>query len=396
MPNNRSLADARLGPSFDILLDEQSGYDKAKAGTKDFIYSAISTRERLATGENSTHCVSRSQAVQGRRRNLESRGFWSNLWNGIVKGVESIYNTVAEALSIRGDFSKPLAWDFPSAEVPRTVSEWSDNSILLFKDERQLDFGETTEHVHIYCVDCGVSGQALLSGKAKITPLLGIFDAELAVAANMKIVLKVGIDAEIKGSHSVEHELFTAGLPGLSYGIVTLGPYISVAAKAGIEAAASGKLLIGAEMGLAQAEAVLSVFEPSKSTADGWTPYFKPVVEAEGRLQLAAKASLPIRVKVGLKVASFEAAVGFTNEPLISAAVQASGSAKYTGNGVFETNMVEIDGCSGISAGINWGNRLTFDSTGFGEMVLFDTGSQPLLKSCLGYAQNFLLPKRIN
>ncbi|OAA55199.1 hypothetical protein ISF_08120 [Cordyceps fumosorosea ARSEF 2679] len=387
------LAVASFGPSFDSALDDALGYHALLPGSEAFLNRIIADGEAIATTKNTsaTDCVEPgSNALRRRRmlqarRALHARGWWSNLWNGFVDAVKTAYNTVADALSIKGDFNEPVSWDLPGADIPREASPWSPNSIALFKHETTSESGEFHEHVHIYCVDCGVSGQAVFSGKAKITPLKGIFDAEVALRANMKVVLKVGVDAEIRFSKSIQQDLFAFGLPGLSYGIVTVGPYISVAAKVGLEAAARGKLLVGGEMGLTQAQATLHIFEPSRSSASGWTPYFKPVLEAEGEIMLAASAGLPIGIKVGLKISSFEAALGIVEEPTISAAAQVAGEARYTEAGGLMAGFKPIDGCAGISTSLNWRNKLSLDILGVSSQVLHDTGLQPIVKGCINF-----------
>ncbi len=383
--DSHGLATASLGPSFDSTLDGALGYHELRSDSEAFLDQIIADGEAISSGHNSTsaRCAEPAPGELRRRRALQARGFWSNLWNGFVDAVKTVYNTVADALTIQGDFNEPVSWDLPGADVPRETSPWSDNSIALFKHESASETGEFQEHVNIYCVDCGVSGQAVFSGKAKITPLKGIFDGELALRTNMKMVLKVGVDAQIKYSKNIQQDLFTFGLPGLSYGIVTVGPYISVAAKVGLEAAAKGKLLVGGEMGLTQASAVLYIFEPSRSTAAGWTPYFKPVLEAEGEIMLAASAALPIGIKVGLKIASFETALGIMEEPAISAVAQVAGSASYDKVNGFQGGFTEFDGCAGISTSLNWSNKLSLDILGITSKVLHDTGLQPIVKGCL-------------
>ncbi|EGX89618.1 hypothetical protein CCM_07870 [Cordyceps militaris CM01] len=383
--DSHGLAVASFGPSFDSALDDASGYHQLRPGPEAFLNRIIADGEAMEAGQNSTtsKCVEPASPALRRRRVLQARGFWSNLWHGFVDAIKTAYNTVADALSIQGDFNEPVSWDLPGPDIPREVSPWSANSIALFKHESVSDTGDFAEHVHIYCVDCGVSGQAVFSGKAKITPLKGIFDGEVALRTNMKMVLKVGVDASIRYSKNIQQDLFSFGLPGLSYGIVTVGPYISVAARVGLEAAAKGRLLVGGEMGLTQAEAVLYLFEPSRSTSAGWTPYFKPVLEAEGEIMLAASAALPIGIKVGLKISSFEAALGIMEEPTISAVAQVAGSAHYDEVNGFQGGFKEVDGCAGISTSLSWRNKLSLDIVGITSQVLHDTGLQPIVKGCL-------------
>lgn len=384
--NNPSVATS-FGHSFDSSLDDALGYHELQSDSQGFLNQIIADGEAIASVQNSTngscsHLVARDLH---RRRLLQVRGFWGDLWHGFVEGIKTVYNTVADALTIQGDFNEPASWDLPGTQlpIPKETSPWGEDSIALFKHEKASDSGEFQEHVNIYCVDCSVSGQAVFSGKAKITPLKGIFDGELSMSTNMKMVLKVGVDAQIKYSQSIQQDLFTFGLPGLTYGIVTVGPYISVAAKVELEAAAKGKLLVGGEMGVTQASAVLHIFEPSMSTASGWTPYFKPVMDAEGEIMMAASATLPIGIKVGLKIASHDIALGIVEEPAISAVAQVAGTASYNDANGFRGGLQDFGGCAGVATSLNWKNKLSLDIIGITSKVLQDTGFQPIIKGCL-------------
>ncbi|OAQ96877.1 hypothetical protein LLEC1_04347 [Akanthomyces lecanii] len=377
--DSHGLATASLGPSFDSTLDGVLGYHELPSDSEAFLDRIIADGEAISSGHDATRdgCVESASGGLRRRRRLQARGLWSDLWDDLVDAVKPVYNTVADGLTIQGDFNEPVSWDLPGPSVSGETSPWSDNSIALLKQQSASESGELREHVNIYCVDCGVSGQAVFSGKAKLTPLKGIFDGELALRTNMKMVLKVGVDAQVTFNTTIKKNLFTVGLPGLSYGIVTVGPYISVAAKVGLDAAANGKLLVGGEMGLTQASA------PSKSTAVGWTPYFKPVLEAEGDVMLAASAALPIGIKAGLKIASFEIALGVVEEPAIIAAATIAGSASYDKANGFHGGITEVDGCAGIRTSLNWSNKLSLDIFGASSKVLHDTGVQPIVKGCL-------------
>ncbi|KAK1725643.1 uncharacterized protein BDZ83DRAFT_651071 [Colletotrichum acutatum] len=55
--------------------------------------------------------------------------------------------------------------------------------------------------------------------------------------------------AQITYKEEFYNDLINVDLPGLSYGVVTIGPRINVESRVEVEAAAKGKLLVGAEMG---------------------------------------------------------------------------------------------------------------------------------------------------
>ncbi|KAK2046237.1 hypothetical protein LZ31DRAFT_593416 [Colletotrichum somersetense] len=139
--------------------------------------------------------------------------------------------------------------------------------------------------------DATTSSQQLVRHKWRAFCLGGFIEGQVEVRTDIRFVLKTGVDAEIVYSRTFTSDLINVGLPGLSYGVVTIGPRISVGTRVGLQAAAKGRLLAGAEMGLQDAH----------STEGGWEPYFKPVFEAQGELMLSATLGLPIGIKEWLK-----------------------------------------------------------------------------------------------
>ncbi|KAK4120688.1 hypothetical protein N657DRAFT_636400 [Parathielavia appendiculata] len=116
----------------------------------------------------------------------------------------------------------------------------------------------------------------------------------------------MGMDAQMKYKQEFKSDLFNVGLPGLSYGVVTIGPCIAVGTRVTLEAEAKDKILGGAEMGLQNVHVKIDFINPMHGANDCWDPYFKPMFKVEGELMLAAALGLPIGLKCGLQISTWD------------------------------------------------------------------------------------------
>ncbi len=364
---------------FDQTLDYKLGYTGLDEDSQAFL-----DQLKPSDVQHDLGCVSNSTLAKRSLRPIASRSFWSWIQDNIVQPIVDAYHTVRDALTVTGSIDDQFSWDLPGPEVPQQQSAWGDAILLQsFGDHQPNADTGVTQYMDIFCVGCGVSGQAKVAGRAAWTPLGGFREGHIELNTNVKFALKVGIDAQIKYKKNFDTELFSVGLPGLSYGVVTIGPSISVSSRVALEAAASGKLLVGAEMGLEDARAVLDIVDSSKSTSSGWDPYFKPVLEAEGELMLAASLGLPVSIRCGLQVSQWQVSVGLIDEPSVSAIAQFAGSMGLTESGEFTAGFKDINGCTGISAQVSWRNKLYVDILGLSTIPLHDTDNRPLVQQCI-------------
>ncbi|PHH86272.1 hypothetical protein CDD83_10483 [Cordyceps sp. RAO-2017] len=200
---------------------------------------------------------------------------------------------------------------------------------------------------------------------------------------DVQIVLKLGIDAQITYKKEFTTDLIDYGLPALSFGVVVIGPRISVQSRVEFEAAATGKLLAGAEMGLQDSHIRLDLVNRGESRKSGWEPYFKPAFEADGELMLSASLGLPVGLKCGIKFSKWDISAGVVNEPSIKAVAQVAASVGQTDKGLFATAFKETNGCTGISTQISWRNRMWIHGFGSRQSPLFDTNDRKLTRSCI-------------
>ncbi|TLD25364.1 hypothetical protein PspLS_05871 [Pyricularia sp. CBS 133598] len=378
------LPTACFGPYFDDDLDDQMGYsDIDTMGQFDnFI-------DELAPGDDNT--------IQ--RRWLIKSIFSKIIPKPILNVAKAIIAPIQKLTTISGSISKDMSFKIPDAKsdnaeakhlkdpsLKQTQSSWGDAVLLksFGSPESLSDPGKqgAAGYLNVYCVGCGVDGSATLTGRAAFTPIGGFTQGEVEMRMDLNIVFKLGVDAKIKYQKDFESSLLDVGLPGLSYGIVTIGPRVSLGSRVSLLTAAEGKLLAGAEMGITNALAKLDFVNPSSSKTEGWEPYFKPVFEAEGQIMLSAELGLPVSVKCGLKIGGFDKSVGVTDEPSIKATAQAAASIGQSSGGGFSVGFASTDGCTGIATQISWRNRIYVDLLG-SKKDLFDTKDKVLKRGCI-------------
>ncbi|KJZ80482.1 hypothetical protein HIM_00332 [Hirsutella minnesotensis 3608] len=346
-----------------------------------------------------------------RPRAIQKRGLFDWLRRKTLQVLARGYRAVKNALTITASINKDLAWKLPQPsakafdpdklqdkKLKQVKSPWGDSILLKsFNNEKlknkkfaaglERESGRES-YMNIYCVGCGVSGSARVAGRAKWT-IEGFEEGFIDVRADMKIAMKLGIDAQIAYKTDFTQPLFDIGLPGLSYGVVTIGPRISVESKVGLEAAANGKLLAGAEMGIENAHARINfVQKGAPSEQSGWKPYFKPTFQASGEIAVSSSLGFPISLACGIKAGGFDKSVKLINEPSIKFGAQVAGSFGTNSNGkvqgVWSGDIEETEGCKGISTALSWRNEIKVDIVDLAQFSLHDTDDQKIKSGCIG------------
>ncbi|KAH7230162.1 uncharacterized protein BKA55DRAFT_489794, partial [Fusarium redolens] len=329
------------------------------------------------------------------------------------KPFTTVYKAISKATAISGGFNKDISWKLPdpSSKDPRAnklidpdlkqvQSPWGD-SILLKAFGKQPDQiskangknkGETMKggkdsnvigYMNIYCVGCGVSRSARIAGKASWSPIGGFQTGQLSLNTDIRFVLQIGIDAQLTYKREFKHRLLDVGLPGLSYGIVRIGPAITVDSRVELDADANGKLLVGAEMGLQNTEAIVDFVNPRSSTARDFDPSFKPIFEAEGELMLSATLGLPLGLRCGVKVAGFSVDVALIDKPSIKGVAKVAAKAGLNGDNKLDAGFTETNGCTGISTQMSCRNRVYVDLLSLKEFTIHDTKDNVLAQGCI-------------
>lgn len=383
---------------FDQDLDDDLGYTAMPVIYSSFLKEITPVPELHGSASEDPMVSARGLVLQ--RRNWLTSGLKSvgrAFDKHVIKPAVSLYNSAADATSIPGSINKELSWKLPdpanaNAEAKtlkdpnakQVVSPWGDAVLLkAYGSQESEESKKLNGYMNVFCVSCGVSGSAKIAGRAAWSPIGGFTKGEVEINTDAQFVFKLGIDAQMTYQQTFENALLDFGIPGLSYGVVTIGPRITVGTNVALEAKAKGRLLAGAEMGLQNAHVLIDFVHPAQSRKDGWEPYFKPVFEAEGDLMLSAGLGLPIGIKCGLQISKWDKSVGIVAEPSIKGVAQVAASVGLTATGQFAAGFRDTNGCTGISTQLSWRNRLYIDILGLSKSVLHDTQDKPLAQGCI-------------
>ncbi|KAJ0359796.1 hypothetical protein COL154_007996 [Colletotrichum chrysophilum] len=392
------LPTACLGEFFDEDLDDSLGYTDLSQDDHRYIlgYAPDFPNEVLPPDFDFD--------VDGegffRKRHNQHRKRQAGLIKAAANIAKKAYQTVQFATTLSGTINREFVWKLPDPlsgnadakrvqdrEAKQMRSPWGDAVLLRrFSSSVRGNGGSAKEFMDVYCVGCGVTGNAKVAGSAKWTPGEGIVEGQVEIRTDVMFVLKVGIDAGIVLKQNFKAELFSLGLPGLSFGVVSIGPRITVGTRVTLEAAAKGRLLAGAEMGLEDARVVLDFVNDSKATDRGWEPYFKPVFEADGSLMVSSTLGLPIGIKCGIKPteSSVDSVVPSADSPsqtIPSTPDATSSDLQPTGDVVDETTSVagstDLDY---ISQPV--GTNPYMDDTGREFGIITDSSNSSMIISC--------------
>jgi hypothetical protein len=402
--NKNGLPSACFGKLFDLELDDSLGSKALSSEQKSFL-----EKVNKAAGHDATltrrgcgwFCNAFDKVKEGVKNTFENvkdtvENVVEDVKDTVHDVVEDVKDKAEEITTFSGDFDHDITYKVPDPNDPLTSkligsdlvqssSPWGPAILLKsFGIPEGLNVPAGVDaHLNVYCVNCGVSGTARIAGRATWKPLEGVTEAQVELWNDMQFMLQLGIDAQVSYKYNFETELFGVGLPGLSFGVITIGPYISVGTKIALEAAAKGRLLTGAEMGLQNAHVTLDLVHGENTKADSWDPYVKPILEVEGDVMLSASLGLPVGIKCGIKIATFDLSAGIVDEPSIKALAQVSASIGLNSTNHWEAGFKEIDGCTGISSQLTWRNNLYADITGFSNINIHDTGDMPLARGCI-------------
>ncbi|KAG6165026.1 hypothetical protein E4U11_000677 [Claviceps purpurea] len=387
------LPTACLGPSFDDILDEKLGYSALSAKSTQYLDDIMSG---TAPGMNLTSSSPRFAPRASSRmrvpaiRSLSSkRSFWSDAVEFWKRAFMAVYNAINDAFTIGGGFDHQYSFKLPDpassnpgakillGDLREVQSPWG-KAILLkrFKSPQ----GRDLRNVNVFCVGCGVVGHSTVAGRARWSPRDGLSQGHIELTASLNMVLKFGIHGTTTVEQHINIDILNLGLPGLTYGVVTIGPYVTLGAHVALTAGVSGKILAGAEMNWQGSRVIMDITGSRKSGVRGWQrPTFKPIFEASGELFVSAELGLPVGLKVGLKVSRWEAAIGVVDEPSIKATARVG---LTTLNNTLTVGFG--DRCAGIMTELSWRNRLWVGLVSPTNNPWYDSGDSRLIGKCIG------------
>ncbi|KAG9189243.1 hypothetical protein G6011_06111 [Alternaria panax] len=320
------------GQYFDLDLDEFMGYGQLSAEDKVFLKDATS-------GLSSDDIAGLSRRALMYRRQMKSRGLVS--W-----------------------FKKNIVAPVASSKIKADKGVQRDGCL------------------NIYCVGCGAQGAIELAGRATWAVGKGITQGEIEAWADLKVVVKVGIDAQTKLTREWKKTLFQQGLLALSFGPIIIGPQVRVEARATLEAGAEGRILAGAEFNWNRAYAKVDMVDPFKSTRQNFDPVGHPTFEAEGSLYVGAELNLPIGMHFSVTVASWSKSVALINEPMIKGIAKAAIKAELADSKT-TAGFTPTEGCQGIHTNLSWRNKLECNVLDIKEFELLDNGYNSIKSMCI-------------
>jgi len=399
MDTKYNLPTACTGEYFDIDLDEALGYGELSADDLNFL------KEATAGLDSDTLTKVTRRAILHRR--YAKRGWFSsftkfvaqkivapavsvlktavNVTAAVVQGAVQLVTTGTISGSIKESFAFALP-DGSTAAAKQVDSPWGPAILIAAygtESKVKADAGVQREgYLNIFCVGCGAQGRVELAGRATWSVINGITQGELEAWADMKAALKIGVDAQIKLSKDWKNNLFQIGLPGLSFGVITIGPQVRVDSRVTLEAQAEGRILAGAELNWNRAYAKIDLVDPSKSTRQNFDPVPHPVFEAEGSIFVGAELGLPIGLHFGISITSWKKTVALINEPMIKGIAKAAARAELV-DGKFTAGFTPTDGCVGINTNLSWRNRLYGNILDIKEFDIMDTGYKSIKSACI-------------
>lgn len=375
------LATAPAGPSFDTKLDETIGFSALSADSEKF----LDTIFPKGAAPPNLSCSSKRAGI------LHARAVSSSLGAYVVDPAKETFQAQPHALTPRLEKSKStdINIDLPGGlpvPIPTTKSPFGDNAILLFSTGASQDVGtagEVKEHLDVFCVDCSAKGTVTLTGTVNVKFFGGIKEASVNVKTNdLKLTANVGIDAQVTLEKKFDADLFSLGLPGLSFGPVDIGPFLKIASSIDLQASAAGTILVGGELDFSGSEAQLDVVNKDNNKGN-FDPKFNPKFEATGKLLLSAAASLPVSLEIGIKVAKFDKSVALIDTPTIKGVAQVAASVGTDAASGFHAGISDTNGCTGISTVLSLQNKLDVNVLDLKNFNLLDSGEKPIATACI-------------
>ncbi|KAF3924514.1 hypothetical protein ABW21_db0202104 [Orbilia brochopaga] len=315
----------RWGPDFDIKQDDKIGYMDASR--------AVITPAPVARRDTDVahykrwgwnpweNITSAFKIVTSEVKDIASHV--ASAISGAASAIESGAQAVAtDAASVFNDFtSYTHHFDLPNLAINVDVNEGP----TPFKDLPGRKLVEDLGGVTLYCVDCGASGSAHFSATITFSLLHGIESGSIDFAGSIKARVSVGMvnsnpNIGLPWPKSANYEVFNVGLPSLSIpNVLTVGPYIALDIVGSMSIGATGLIRAGFELEIEKPTFHADIKDLSKSTASGWEPKFKPILDINGNLTLNAELQTPISLNFGINVlkGKFETAISLSEAPTV-------------------------------------------------------------------------------
>ncbi|CAG9952278.1 unnamed protein product [Clonostachys rosea f. rosea IK726] len=253
-----------------------------------------------------------------------------------------------------------------------------------------LGFSMAGVDYNAHCTNCSTDGSFEID--AKLTAHDGeIEEASVELTTDgirATTILSLGVKGKISKS-LIEKSLpiFKVSPAGIAIpGVVTIGPTITVALKAGIDAIRGGATITtGGHMRLSDSSATLDFLKENKTSAEGWDVDMEShPIEIDGFVE--AKTYLSMSPSLGLEISLLE--TGFAAElsaslPYLAASVRGTQSLTCSACGNYSTGVSgSID--LGTSGAIGLKKKIAGTMTDLWSLSLYDATLPPMAPFCVG------------
>lgn len=416
-PNN--LPTAALGEFFDEDLDDQLGYVDIK--NTEFAQYA----EALTVGTDGESLDRDSQ--EGDDFDVDAPDFPDDGWVASDPATFVPPSNLTEANSTDKAPSTTLRRRQMGKKAKRIELKTDIQIDVPSKPKlEQSPFGDAIflgsffdDKLKAWCVKCGIKGKFFAQGDLEFDLLRQpvVNRAEVKVESSLELGMQIGLEGSASFSQEFKKPVFTAPItPFFIPAVVSIGPSITVEAKAKLTLDASGQLLVGATLSMPNARAHLDLIDNSKTESSGWDPSFEPVFKASAKIKATAEIGFPIGLALQIAFGPFDVfklgSVAIIDEPSIEASATISGSVSLPAPNsppaespaadpvarsisapssalVLRDLMIRDDCDNGIEAEVKFKNRVAFEAQAGGGLLKFNKDlhnfEKSLVKKCFKF-----------
>ncbi|KAL9082507.1 MAG: hypothetical protein Q9159_006365 [Coniocarpon cinnabarinum] len=367
--------------SSPISIAEAAHEMKASWGSFDTANGASNTTSYVPTSVPSQATAAQITPPPS-PEDVQKRGLWGDVtseWgkatskvgsvvSDVTSGAESVWSqATSEVISaLDKTFSTDMSIPLKASATAAASAPWSNAAEIV-----------SVAGIDAYCVDCGMDGQATISGMADISfAELKIKSGAVSVSGNMEASLGLGLQSEEGASFTplskkiniVQIPLSPLEIPE----ILVIGPYLNVDASASVSMEAEGKMLMEVGASMPNFEATLDLVDGSNNKASGFEPQWTHKFDVEGATTVTVTLGLPVELGVGLDVKP---------KPDLSLNVSLTNTFAISGYGNYSNQPGPCD--HGIGWGIHLNEDLTFAAGSLYSKKMYSWQSPDVASGCV-------------
>lgn len=242
--------------------------------------------------------------------------------SSIVNTAGQIGNAINNVLRYDKDISSDIPINVkPSPDKVKGDAPWA-NSVSLYSKEKTSSGGSATGQLDVYCVNCFMSGSVTLAGRASFS-LSGVDTLRVDYKGNLAANVGIGLVAQGTVSKEFTRELFSFAAPppaGFTIpGILVLGPYLLVEAKAEGKVNIKGQALASIGMSVKDYSGTMDFKNKDNSRSSGFNPEWSANFQAAASITASAGVGLPVALGVGIRVpiANWDKSLLLVDKPML-------------------------------------------------------------------------------